>query len=932
VNDARKADRLRVVLLARYREPTMLDLREAECRDLSLGGMFVATARPSPRGGLIRFECESNAEGESFRGTARVVWQRSKPDPRGPAGMGVRFVHLEPASREALSKLVARVAQSPGSMPAALPNAGHRLPATEARAPVVPIVELRGPTPGAPDVGGSRSSLHAPTLRGVAPDADEDSHAANQVDPGALRRASLAPGAPPNEGQGRVPVSRVRTDPPPNLVSNPDRPRSDRPPAAGAVADEPAWSMPRDRTRLDGSGAAAARTSQRAPASAPGAEAESERRFDYDADSASTASSANGRSSGDSDGDISPVKIIGARALNSTAPGLGGPAPSEPPNDRAPAGSDPRSLGSTVRTINNSPPGSSSPASVKRSSDSDRPARSTLPEGSTRARPGERPFASERVLHDRPLASERVPYERPLASERPVRDRPPRERMSDRPPAPGGIDVLRPQTVVHLPSATVGEPAANSAAPALRGGAAADSSAAPALRGGAAADSSDGEVWKGQRAGTDPGAGQPRTSWEAPPAHAQPSRKHAGHDAAEEAEILDSDAIAIPRLAPPATRSPLPEATPVGGRSWGGLMLWLVIGSGLVVAVVLSKLFGSAPPELPDALPETLGAANGREGAGDNPPLALRYRLVVLTDPPGARVTVAGNTLVSPAEFGLTELEKPVLVSASLDGRLSSSVEINKLEFAPRGDHFERELRLTLPALQPDSAPAAPSPEPAAPVALPPSASTRPRPPAPAPAPTGAAASAPATTPAATPPFGAPVLPDRPRAMPPLGAPLGVKPGAAAPPSASAAGSTLTVTPSTATGSLATVTASPPAAEPAADNGAFKRATDCLMKGDNVCVIRELEAGARSAPALEMLIETYRATGDLRNAERHMGRYVTAFPSGRKVNEYQRLLLRAAPPASASPSPATLPPVTSSTTPAAPVPKNPPAPPMAPDP
>ena len=118
----------------------MLDLREAECRDLSLGGMFVATARPSPRGGLIRFECESNAEGESFRGTARVVWQRSKPDPRGPAGMGVRFVHLEPASRESLSKLVARVAQSPASMPAAAPNAMHRLPATETRGgPVLPI-------------------------------------------------------------------------------------------------------------------------------------------------------------------------------------------------------------------------------------------------------------------------------------------------------------------------------------------------------------------------------------------------------------------------------------------------------------------------------------------------------------------------------------------------------------------------------------------------------------------------------------------------------------------------------------------------------------------------------------------------------------------------------------------------------------------------
>ncbi|HMI92259.1 MAG TPA: PilZ domain-containing protein [Polyangiales bacterium] len=945
MNDARKADRLRVVLLARYREPTMLDLREAECRDLSLGGMFVATARPSPRGGLIRFECESNAEGESFRGTARVVWQRSKPDPRGPAGMGVRFVHLEPASREALSKVVARVAQSPASMPAASP--AHRSPATETRAAVLPIVELGGPPSGMAD---KRSALAAPTLRGVAPDGpDDDENESESIPRARFDRTAIGNGAPPPPQQDApndarpAGAARMRTDPPPNLVRSPDRPRSDRPPAAGAVNDEPAWSLPRDRTRLDGSGAASARAGASASEPAPPAQPETRREPSLD-------------DFGSYENSEPAVKILGNRALNSTAPGLGGPVPSSPPpgNEPAPAPiSDTRELGHRDNGAAQSSPRSTLPEHAPRAPASERPPAADAPIAASPTvqtapanRPSERPQG-----YDRP--SQR-PAPRDRMSERPhARDRNnARDRMSERPPAPGSIDVLRPQSVVHLPSAAVGEPPLSTP------------------------PSEGSEVWRGQRAVTDPPPAR-NPSWDPPPASLAPVRRSAAQqaadDAVEEAEILGSSGSSIPRLSPP--RSPLPESIPAGGRSWGALMLWLVIGSGLVVAVVLSKLFGSAPPGLPDQDPAAVAGDVGSQNATQSAALALRYRLVVLTDPPGAKVTVAGTTLVSPAEFGLADMEKPILVSASLPGRMSTSVEINKLQFAPHGERFERELKLTLPALEPEETRTQPPPsEPAAqqgpvpttgitPVPAPPEALPSAHPHASTPRTPALPSGEPAAQPAQAQPFGTPVLPDRPRAMPPLGAPIAAPSSSATSTNgASAVGSSLSVTPSAATGSLSTVTASSgtpsaPAPGAPAPNDAFKRATDCLLKGDNACVIRELEPNARSAQELEMLIETYRTTRDHGNAERHMARYLAAFPGGKRAGEYGRMLQRtttpAAPstPAGTSTPPASSAPGSSSTpagstpagstpagstspgsTPAATVPKNPLAPPMPPDP
>lgn len=191
MNDSRKEDRLPVALVMRYREPTMLDAREGQCQNISQSGMCVLTPKPSPRGALIRFECVSGGSVEGIRGTGRVVWQRAASDTRGPAGMGVRFVRLEPGCVEALEDLLEQLGRErqPSSVPPAGIRSGtppsreatfgHAAPQNSNPKPVrpgqathviLPASGLPPSTTGATQqgMGAARNrSVHHPTLRGM---------------------------------------------------------------------------------------------------------------------------------------------------------------------------------------------------------------------------------------------------------------------------------------------------------------------------------------------------------------------------------------------------------------------------------------------------------------------------------------------------------------------------------------------------------------------------------------------------------------------------------------------------------------------------------------------------------------------------------------------------------------------------------------------
>ena len=67
-------------------------------------------------------------------------------------------------------------------------------------------------------------------------------------------------------------------------------------------------------------------------------------------------------------------------------------------------------------------------------------------------------------------------------------------------------------------------------------------------------------------------------------------------------------------------------------------------------------------------------------------------------------------------------------------------------------------------------------------------------------------------------------------------------------------------------------------------------ASACLARGDNECVIHALDGNARTAQELGLLIETYRAIGDARSAQKNMAAYVKRFPNAGRADAYRRMI------------------------------------------
>lgn len=102
----RKNPRAQVSLVARYRSPTAFEYVEEECHDLSLGGMFIRSLAPAPAGTLIKLECDVAGGSRTIRGVARVVWLRDSSGNGQPAGMGVKFIKLDPGARDAIKAIL----------------------------------------------------------------------------------------------------------------------------------------------------------------------------------------------------------------------------------------------------------------------------------------------------------------------------------------------------------------------------------------------------------------------------------------------------------------------------------------------------------------------------------------------------------------------------------------------------------------------------------------------------------------------------------------------------------------------------------------------------------------------------------------------------------------------------------------------------------
>jgi len=140
----RRSPRAQVSLVARYRSPTAFEFVSEECFDLSVGGMFIKSPAPAPAGTLLKLECDVDEGSAKIRGVARVVWLREQPVDGHPAGMGVKFVKLDPGGREVIHGILERVgtesddggeARRSSAPPSSAPEPFRRSPSSRPEAP-----------------------------------------------------------------------------------------------------------------------------------------------------------------------------------------------------------------------------------------------------------------------------------------------------------------------------------------------------------------------------------------------------------------------------------------------------------------------------------------------------------------------------------------------------------------------------------------------------------------------------------------------------------------------------------------------------------------------------------------------------------------------------------------------------------------------------
>jgi hypothetical protein len=734
VSRARKQDRFSSTLAVSYREPTSGEPSLGTCADISPSGMFIETTRPAARGVLVRFECISQATQGIVRGTARVMWLRPHSEATGKAGMGVRFVRLEPGSARVIEELIAHANTSGTRAKSDGPEARAT---TEEPSVVLTAERTIGPTNRSSSV--PPKGLRAPTLRGMYP---TDVRSISSSAPPPKDRKAFDSGPP------REPAA-AHSGPAPRANDEAER-RSSRPPGDKVSSHSQAL---RDKVirRGDETPTGSHRTEQ--PASRE------------TAPEASPAAAA-----------AAPAADPDARI---TAPDGSAFDPHREKDAPAPA----RSLGATMHdTVQ---PTKLSKSGPRRGSDN------TLG----------------------------VPSPPP----------PPwKARHSERPPGPGGVEVIR---AVPVTTDAQGQPVPHAAQP----------EHAAEVVDASSAHSNVAEVVDSipaSPASELPGAGDPSpTDWEPMSDSGRPAMRP------DRGPPDISEPFLLPASTEPADSKP--------GRNW---IPWFVVGSGLLVTFLITMALGRPSLSIPSftgtsdtKTNEALSAENAfaPQKQPEEPTTPVEPKQVVVqlqVEPLGAKVSALGQTIISPGKLALAyeTVKWPLRVRVELAGYGAAEVVLPRQAFTIDGDSMLHELYLELqpiPAGAPQPSPQVVSPAPR-----------------------------PERKPSAKPGRTAPQPPKPPEQAAPAPAPEPSSPSM--------------------------ISAPPPGApEPAAEAAQtpLARALECLSRGDNACVLETL-GNASGARELELLIETYRATGDGSSAEAAMRRYLQVHPEGKRAAQYRRAL------------------------------------------
>ena len=117
--DTRKDKRANVQLKVRYKSATVDEFIEQYAVDISRGGIFIKQKAPMPIGTLLKFEFQLKDESRLIHGVGRVVWRREDGGTEA-AGMGIKFIKMDPESKV----LVERIVEARGAAPAAYEAGG----------------------------------------------------------------------------------------------------------------------------------------------------------------------------------------------------------------------------------------------------------------------------------------------------------------------------------------------------------------------------------------------------------------------------------------------------------------------------------------------------------------------------------------------------------------------------------------------------------------------------------------------------------------------------------------------------------------------------------------------------------------------------------------------------------------------------------------
>ena len=105
--ESRKDKRAPAALRVKYKSANVDEFIEQAGLNISRGGIFVKTTKPMPLGVPLRLELQLSGGVPVIRGVGRVSWRRELgQSDEQPAGMGIKFIKLDPGARAVVERAV----------------------------------------------------------------------------------------------------------------------------------------------------------------------------------------------------------------------------------------------------------------------------------------------------------------------------------------------------------------------------------------------------------------------------------------------------------------------------------------------------------------------------------------------------------------------------------------------------------------------------------------------------------------------------------------------------------------------------------------------------------------------------------------------------------------------------------------------------------